>query len=231
MKNVKRRPMPDILRKNSKKWTQNLLDAITEFRTTGKKIPDSVKNKYKHDEVLDVLKQIYNDGYGTYYCCYCETQIEPVSFPHIEHRKPKEQDRFPEDAFNWDNLHLSCQTCNMAKGTKWDAKNKILDAVNDVPIKKHLGYRVEMPEGVFRETLTKRGITTENHTDLNRKSLRIARLKIWHSIIKRIQEINSFGDGPRAHTAKKILIEKCKGIHGSLIKWILIEWKVIGESE
>lgn len=231
MKNVKRLPMPNILRRNSKKWTENLLGAITEFRVTGKKIPDSVKNKYKQDEVLDVLKQMYNDGYGTYYCCYCEASIGSVSFPHIEHRKPKEKDCFPEDAFNWDNMHLSCQICNMEKGNKWDAKNEILDAVNDVPIKKHLGYKVEVPEGVFRETLTKRGITTKRHTDLNRESLRIARLKIWHSIIEAIKEINSLGDDPRVHTAKEILIEKCGGVHGSLIEWILIEWKVIDESE
>lgn len=221
MKNVRRLTIPNILKVNEKNWTEDLLTAIDNHRKTGKEIPDSVKIKYKHEDVLNTLKQMYSDGYGTYICCYCESSIEDVSYPHIEHRKPKDKDLFPEETFIWNNLHLACEKCNKKKGNKWDADNEILDAGNSEPIEKHLGYKVEFIEGIYVETLSKRGITTEKHTDLNRSSLRLARLRILSSIKDSIDKIKSSRNDPRAHTAKQILLNKCSGIHGSLITWAL----------
>jgi hypothetical protein len=104
---------------------------------------------------------------------------------------------------------------------KWNTIDEILDAVHDIPIEDHLGYKVEFPEGIYRETLSGSGITTVEHAGLDRKPLRTARLVIWQKMQEKITEINSFKDGPRKYTAKKILNDKCEGIHGSLIKWIL----------
>lgn len=227
MKNVSRLPVPSSIRENSEKWTKDLLAAIDNYNKTGEEIPVNIKNKYKQTDVLDTLKEMYSDRYGNYYCCYCESPIQPVSYPHIEHRKPKDKDYFPEEAFNWDNLHLVCQVCNTNKLNKWDAENEILDAVNDIPIEEHLGYRIEIPEGVYRETFTPRGITTVNHADLDREDLRSPRIEIWKKTIDSIKEIQSFGNDSKVYTAKKILIEKCNGKHGSLIKWVLKDWKVI----
>ena len=221
MKNVERVFEPNSLRENSEEWTNDLLTAIDIYKKNGVNIPTKVKNKYKKKDVLDALKQMYGDGYGTCFCCYCESSIEDVSYPHIEHRKPKDKDLFPEETFNWNNLHLACEKCNKNKGKKWDTVNEILDAVNDIPIEKHLGYKVEFPEGIYIETLSERGITTEKHTDLNRKPLRIARLKIWGSIKNSIDKINISRNDPPTHTAKQILFNKCSGMHGSLIAWAL----------
>lgn len=226
MKNVKRLPIPNTLRINSEKWKNDLLTAIDKNQKTGEKIPDVIRNRYHQEDVLDALKIMYGDGYGNYYCCYCESSIEPVSYPHIEHRKPKDKELFPEESFNWDNLHLACQTCNTNKGKKWNKENEILDPVVDIPIEEHLGYRVEIPEGVYRETISDQGFTTVEHADLDRPSLRRIRIEIWKTTIDVIREINTFGNSPRAETSKKILIEKCKGKHGSLIRWILKEWGV-----
>ena len=46
MKNVKRLPIPDTLKKNSVKWTDDLITAIKNNQKTGKEIPDKVKNRY-----------------------------------------------------------------------------------------------------------------------------------------------------------------------------------------
>ena len=222
MRNVKRFAIPTSLAENATNWTDDLLTAIDNYRNTGEKIPDRVKNKYKQADVLKTLKLMYNDGYGTCFCCYCESSIEDVGYPHIEHRKPKDKDLFPEEAFSWDNLHLACEKCNKNKLNKWDADNEILDATRiRIRIENHLGYKVKFPEGIYVETLTERGVTTEKHTDLNRKSLRTARLKIFSSINDSIKEIRSSSDDPRTHTAKQILADKCTGIHGSLIAWAL----------
>ncbi len=221
MKNVNRVSEPSILRENSKKWTDDLLAAIDNYKKNGVIIPPKVKNRYKKKDVLDALKRMYSDGYGTCFCCYCESPIEDVGYPHIEHRKPKDKDLFPKETFNWRNLHLACEKCNKNKGIQWDISNQILDAVKDKPIEKHLGYKVTYPEGVYVETITQRGVTTEKHTDLNREPLRIARLKILNSIKESVDIIKASSNEPRAYTAKQMLFDKCSGIHGSLIAWAL----------
>ena len=49
-----------------------------------------------------------------------------VAYEHIEHLKPKS--KYPELAFQWENLHLACQRCNVEKGDRFDEDNPILDA-------------------------------------------------------------------------------------------------------
>lgn len=43
-------------------------------------------------------------------CAYCESKIEHIDYPHIEHYRPKSQ--FPEYCFDWENLLLACTICN-----------------------------------------------------------------------------------------------------------------------
>jgi uncharacterized protein (TIGR02646 family) len=94
-------------------------------------------DNYRKDDVRKALREMYSDEDGCY-CCYCEAQIDEVAYDHIEHRMPKTT--FPQHAFDWDNLHLACQICNMHKLERWDDEYPILDAVID-PIKDHLGVR------------------------------------------------------------------------------------------
>ena len=42
-----------------------------------------------------------------YLCCYCECRIDD-STSHIEHFKPKAQDKFPDLQLEYSNLHASC---------------------------------------------------------------------------------------------------------------------------
>ena len=225
MRNVERVSEPNSLRENFEKWTNDLLTAIAYYRENGVKIRRTLKNRYNKKDILDALKQMYDDGNGIPCCCYCESPIEPVGFPHIEHRKPKDINLYPEESFNWTNLHLACETCNKKKGTKWNGEHEILDAVIDL-IEDHLSYAVE-PEGVFREKLSMRGITTIDHTDLNRKPLTKTRLNIYILMLQKIQEIKLSKDEPTINSVKSRLMAKCTGQHGSLIKWMLQDWKII----
>ena len=230
MRNVTRRPLPNQLRKYSRRWTKALLEEIEKSKRTGDKVPDRYYNKYKHDDVKEELRRMYGDG-DFCYCCYCESIIDDVSYEHIEHRMPKKRtkDKYPEQTYEWENLHLSCEKCNSFKGTKYDEKYPILDATKD-SIKEHLGYVVsDTDKGVYRETLTRRGTTTVKHTHLDRSSLRRARLKVYHVTVRAIQEIMQLGDDPRVYTKVKMLRDMSKEEHGSLIEHLLEEWNVSTE--
>lgn len=224
MRNVIRPPTPDSLKVNAKKWTVELLLAIKANKTKGTKIPPKSINRYKQPDVLDSLKKMYGNGKGGCYCCYCESEVETVSYPHIEHRKPKSI--YPELSFEWNNLHLACPKCNTAKGNQYDKANPILDAVSDIPISDHLGYIESDTCGIYRETTSDRGITTVSHSELDRESLRNARLKVYISVVRTIREISARRGDPRANTAIRMLRGKCSGEYGSLIQWILDQFEI-----
>jgi uncharacterized protein (TIGR02646 family) len=215
MRDVCRVAEPQILGLNTAKWKKIVEEAIDNKEA----VTDEMLRHYKQPEILASLKNMYSDEDGRCYCCYCETQLEIVDYPQIEHRKPK--GKFPECAFDWNNLHLVCQKCNTAKRDKWDAENEILDAAVDHPIKQHLGYKAGGISGIYRETLTQRGVSTVTHADLDRKMLRKARLEVFQTTILAIQEIKEMGDDPRVHTKMSMLRDKCSGQYGSLIEWLL----------
>ncbi len=193
--------------------------AVRKYRRDGTAIPPQLKNRYRKQSVLDALKQMYSDPEGNALCCYCESEIEIVAYPHIEHRQPKDPNCFPEKTFTWRNLHLGCPKCNGHKGNKWNDDYPILDAAVD-NVKEHLGYESK-PNGVYRLTKSERGITTEQHADLNRGHLIKARQKILLSILKTIELIKENEGDPEMHTYKQILRDEAKGQYGTLIQWAL----------
>ena len=222
MRNVKRLQEPASLQRSAAKWTKQLLDAIKSFKNRGPEVTDNYYNKYKKDDVLKRLKKMYGDDEASY-CCYCESITETVSFEQIEHRKPKKNtiDKYPEDTYNWKNLHLVCEKCNKYKDNQYDERNEILDATSRIKIGKHLGYELTPTNGIYRKTLSKRGITTVKHCKLDRKPLRKARLAVWNETIKLIQEIKRYPNAPENYTAIEILKDKCLQKYGSLIKFLL----------
>lgn len=213
--------MPESLRENAEQWTADLMDAVEQYKIQGTPVPKYLQNRYKNDDVLASLKKMYGDSYGRSYCCYCETQIGVVDYPHIEHRKPKSPDRFPECTYDWHNLHLACEKCNGKKRDQWDIENEILDAVKDIPMSDHLGYCTGGIDGIYRETLSNRGITTVNHADLDREELLRARLEVYQATREAIEKINDLGDDPRAYTARKMLRAKCSGAFGSMVEYLM----------
>ncbi|OGR04903.1 MAG: hypothetical protein A2511_02065 [Deltaproteobacteria bacterium RIFOXYD12_FULL_50_9] len=227
MRNVDRPNTPKSLENNAPKWTKKLLDAIAKHHADGTPIDANLYKAYSKKDVLATLKTMYSDDEGLCFCCYCESEIDKVDFPHIEHRKPKAKDLFPESTFDWNNLHLACQKCNIAKGDKYDVNSPILDSVADLPIKTHLSYKVSTTKGIYRETLSSRGVTTVKHADLDRKTLRDARLKVFLEVTEAIREILRLANDPRTYTYKKILRDKCAGEYGSLIEWLLDDYGII----
>jgi len=227
MRKVRRPPrIPKSLAKNSDRWTKELMDAIAEGKRNGTKVPERLYDRYKKDDVLNALKLMYGDKIFTY-CCYCESIISDVSYEQIEHRMPKRKtlDKYPEKTFEWGNLHLACAKCNGHKRNKYDEKYPILDAVID-DIEQHLSFKVNPSCGVLRETLSKHGITTVEHADLNRDALCIARQKVFLESMDAIMKIRELKKDPKVHTAKKALRDRCNGEHGSLIKFSMTKFGI-----
>ncbi|MBR5033763.1 MAG: TIGR02646 family protein [Bacteroidales bacterium] len=100
---------PIVLARNAASWTRDLMSYVN----SGLKVPDEVKNKYNQQEVRDALKCETNGK-----CMYCEGYIGAVSYPHIEHFRPKVV--YPDKTFEWANLGLGCQVCNSNKNDSFD---------------------------------------------------------------------------------------------------------------
>src|SRR5687767_2765015 len=110
MRNVKRTAKPRCLTQNGGRWKAEFLDALKGRNVALKR---RCRMRYNHKNVRQALNDMYHN-----YCCYCEGAVGPVGADQIEHRKPV--DEFPEEAFEWSNLHLACAGCNRAKSNKWN---------------------------------------------------------------------------------------------------------------
>lgn len=168
MRNVTRTTIPSSLSTNAATWTKDLLSEIKKAGSFAK-VDNSYKDKYRQDDIKESLAEMYNN-----HCCYCESIIgkEYATYGRIEHLKPKSI--FPLNCFDWNNLHWACEVCNTSyKKDNWDNTNPILDPCKD-NISDHL--YLDTSTGEYKEKNSSlRGITTINHTGLNRDGLAKAR--------------------------------------------------------
>lgn len=91
--------------------------------------PDRTRNTYADLEVRRALSDMQFEK-----CCYCEKKIvlselfpedcsleaTPHTERHIEHFRPQGRPEFQQLKNEWVNLLLSCNTCNVNKGKKFD---------------------------------------------------------------------------------------------------------------
>ncbi|MCB2354378.1 retron system putative HNH endonuclease [Clostridium estertheticum] len=162
MHKVNRGIKPKSLNDNATKWTRELLVQVP-LNKTFTDIPSKYVNKYKQEDVKQVLTQMYEG-----LCCYCESPIGVQTYEQIEHLKPKSI--FPRFCFEWNNLHLSCQICNISyKKANWDNDNPILDPTVD-NIEDFIEIDLESGE-IIPISNNERANTTIEHTGLNRVNL------------------------------------------------------------
>lgn len=69
---------------------------------------------WRNAEVIDALRRECRGK-----CIYCEARPGDVSFPNVEHIKPKAT--FPALVVSWDNLGFACARCNTTKGSYWSS--------------------------------------------------------------------------------------------------------------
>lgn len=77
--------------------------------------PEALNNgNYKHHLNKKALCDSSSDK-----CMYCESKISHIDFAHVEHIKPKAENKYPELEFEWSNLGYACPKCNSAKSHKY----------------------------------------------------------------------------------------------------------------
>ena len=186
-------------------------------------------SQYKEADVKEKLEALYNHK-----CAYCEQYVEQY---HVEHYRPKKgyhnhdgqaHNGYYWISLSWDNLMLSCPTCNICKGSLFDiqgkrknlGKKKLDDDVNTWS----LSYdQTEQPMlinperedpagafvydkdgGIYPQANNARAKYTIDTCNLNRRELRDARRNILVEFIKDvIDALNSWQN----ESERKIAIE------------------------
>ncbi len=214
MRLVNRGEEPATLKRNSKKWTEELLDA---HEKGDQNAIEKAENRYRKPEIQKALKDMYGD-----LCCYCEGTVSANSFGHIEHRKPKRE--FPKYAFNWDNLHWVCWKCNNAKSDKWNRDNPILDPTADTEIIPTHLKPIPGLETIKFDSETGSGKTTIEHADLNRLDLAKARRKVCNyalALKNTLEAGEEFLSDINIENIKNLINEMRVEEYGSCVKEIL----------
>ena len=113
---------PDILSRNSKKWTGAHLSNIA----SGVNSSDYLKTRYAHPEIKEQLIKETNGK-----CAYCESKLLHIHHGDVEHIYPKSLDE--SKRFLWENLTLSCEICNQNKTNLDPNLNSIQDPYSGNP--------------------------------------------------------------------------------------------------
>jgi len=142
MRPLKKSSPPQVLETSGADWTAAYVRA-------GPGQERRRHERWRHPEIKEALRSETNAK-----CAYCEGIVEDVSFPHVEHIKPK--GRFPELAHEWMNLTTACEKCNVAKGDYYDPELELINPyVDDVGGQlQYPGPLVDWRKGDSRAELT-----------------------------------------------------------------------------
>lgn len=184
---------PDILANNKDEWTRRLLNFI---ESEDDDIPNNLVTKYNHPEVKESLKQECRRK-----CMYCESKVDHITYEHIEHVKPKAQDKYPDLTFEYENLGLACPICNNNKGAKYDEDTPFINPYEDNPEDYFYAYGAM----IWENDGDTRAKVTKIELDLNRPELleaRRDRLEKIRGLIEEYKKADS--DGLRNALLKEI---------------------------
>lgn len=124
--------------------------------------PTALRSNYKYPDNKEALKAASNGK-----CMYCESHVSHLYYGDVEHIRPKDDDKFPELKFDWENLGYACARCNNAKNNKFESDCPLIDPYFEEP-STHLfafGALIKHKRG------SERGALTIITVDLNRAEL------------------------------------------------------------
>ena len=125
------------------------------------------KTKLKKDTIKK-LEEMYQSC-----CCYCEAKLGDVSYPEIEHFKPKSKSEYKHLCYDYSNLHYCCRKCNLAKSS--DYNESMINPSEDEPTN-HMVY-----EKYIAKALNGRGQMMIDMIELNsRKELENTRIDYFN---------------------------------------------------
>lgn len=183
---------PDILVRNKEYW-----DEQYEKYRNGEDVPRNIKTKYRKPEIKDVIKIETHDK-----CAYCECKVPHSQPGDIEHIVPKSVD--PTLIFDWENLTLSCRTCNHSKHTYYDPEVPLINPYRHNP-EDHLEATGPL---VLAKTRDNIGETAQTILRLNRNALLEQRAERILKVKKLIDHYLSEDDKTRKRLLKIQLLQE-----------------------
>lgn len=177
MRYIKRFSKPEILSKKEREWTE-------KFLQSGEIRPES--SKYANPKIK---KTLFSMSYNK--CFYCEALLKDTSgtasYKEIDHFLEVSEVR--EKAYEWNNLYLSCPSCNDKIPNKDIPVSEVLDPCQDqdIEIQKHLKFEDEIIQ-----SLTPKGIKTiqKFRLDTDRQDyLRLQILKKFLNTYRKIRDM------------------------------------------
>lgn len=107
---------PDILTKRKTLWTARYLKARQDGLPTG--------HPWRHPQVRAALEEETAQR-----CAYCDSDLKPVAYGHIEHILPRRSR--PELVVAWENLTLACEICNNKKSSYYSFELPLVNPYAD----------------------------------------------------------------------------------------------------
>lgn len=185
-----KKPEPQVLSDNKTNWTNQLLGHISR----NEKIPSTLANAYNTKEVKDSLRLESHSK-----CMYCESKVGHITYEHIEHIKPKAKTKFPQLAYEYSNLGLSCPKCNMNKTDTYDVNNPFINPYIDNPSTHFISYGAF----IWAKSGDDRAKLSEIEIDLNRAELLETRGERLKTIRGLVDSYNNTPNGVLKNALKK----------------------------
>lgn len=190
MIHLTKKPEPHVLTTNKANWTTQLLGFISR----NEKVPSTLSNAYNTKEVKDSLRLESHSK-----CMYCESKVGHITYEHIEHIKPKAKTKFPQLAYEYDNLGLSCPKCNMNKSDTYDTSNTFINPYIDVPTT----HFIALGAFIWAKSGDNRAKLTEIEIELNRTELLETRGERLKTIRGLVDSYNNTPNGVLKNALKK----------------------------
>ncbi len=179
MRQLLKGPKPPVLVVNEVEWTTNYVAAYGT-------LAERSAEKWRHAQIRESLR--IETGAK---CAYCESYVDDVSFPHVEHIVPKgiRQDL----AHTWSNLTSACGRCNTYKGDFY-SDSGVFHPYDDDPssIKFHAGF-IDRDFGADRAETTIRRLRLDRPELTRSRNVRIESvrelLERWHRADQPLRDI------------------------------------------
>jgi uncharacterized protein (TIGR02646 family) len=205
MKPLSKLPEPQILKSNGASWTAAYVSASSEEERRK-------RERWRHPQIKEALKLETGSK-----CAYCEGVVDDVSFPHVEHIRPK--GKYPELAHDWCNLTTACERCNVAKSDYSEPGLELINPYVDDVLShlRALGPMVDWSKGDQRAELT------VSRLKLNRAELVAARTGRMLSIRSMIERWHG-SEGPHREALQSaICLDATEGEFSQSVIWFLRE--------
>lgn len=189
MRKLDKENKPSVLAENESNWLEAFRNNQTETN----------KTRYRHSDIKSALKE--ETGYK---CVYCESKIGHNTPGDIEHKKPIS--KFPDLAFDWDNLTIACTECNRRKNDYYSSNDddRFLDPYEH-DVESMLIHRGPVVVSATGCTNAEISINLLELDSKNRVELILKKIEKMKDIDERIRRINAETDNVLKTVLKKAL--------------------------